>query len=59
MQYSTLGRTGIRVSRICLGTMVFSTQPGEEVSRQIMDRAFDLGINFFDTANVYGKPLRQ
>jgi 1-deoxyxylulose-5-phosphate synthase len=53
LQYTTLGRTGIRVSKVCLGTMVFHPQVGEPVSHQIMDRALDLGINFFDTADIY------
>ncbi|MFP4344378.1 MAG: aldo/keto reductase [Anaerolineales bacterium] len=54
MEYTHLGRTGLQVSRLCLGTMNFGPQTEEEESREIMDRALDLGINFFDTANVYG-----
>lgn len=54
MQYVHLGRTGLRVSRLCLGTMNFGPQTTEEDSFGIMDRAHELGINFFDTANVYG-----
>lgn len=54
MQYTQLGRTGLKVSRLCLGTMNFGPKTGEEESHRIMDRAHDLGINFFDTANVYG-----
>jgi 1-deoxyxylulose-5-phosphate synthase len=53
LQYTTLGRTGIRVSRVCLGTMVFHPQVGEGASHRIMDKALDLGINFFDTADIY------
>jgi len=49
-----LGRTGLSVSRICLGTMNFGPRTTEEDSHLIMDRAIDDGINFFDTANVYG-----
>jgi aryl-alcohol dehydrogenase-like predicted oxidoreductase len=49
-----LGRTGLRVSRLCLGTMNFGPETSEEDSFRIMDRALELGINFFDTANVYG-----
>jgi aryl-alcohol dehydrogenase-like predicted oxidoreductase len=49
-----LGRTGLKVSRLCLGTMNFGPQTSEEDSYAIMDRALELGINFFDTANVYG-----
>jgi aryl-alcohol dehydrogenase-like predicted oxidoreductase len=54
MQYTRLGRTGLRVSRLCLGTMNFGPHTTEEESHAIMDRALDLGINFFDTADVYG-----
>jgi aryl-alcohol dehydrogenase-like predicted oxidoreductase len=54
MQYTRLGRTGLKVSRLCLGTMNFGPQTSEEDSFRIMDRALELGINFFDTANVYG-----
>jgi len=54
MQYTHLGRTGLLVSRLCLGTMNFGPHTTEEDSFQIMDRALELGINFFDTANVYG-----
>jgi aryl-alcohol dehydrogenase-like predicted oxidoreductase len=51
---TNLGRTGLRVSRLCLGTMNFGPETSEEDSFRIMDRALELGINFFDTANVYG-----
>jgi aryl-alcohol dehydrogenase-like predicted oxidoreductase len=54
MQYVNLGRTALKVSRLCLGTMNFGPQTTEEDSYSIMDRALELGINFFDTANVYG-----
>jgi aryl-alcohol dehydrogenase-like predicted oxidoreductase len=54
MEYTYLGRTGLKVSRLILGTMNFGPQTTEEDSHAIMDRALDLGINFFDTANVYG-----
>ncbi len=54
MQYVHLGRSGLRVSRLCLGTMNFGPHTSESDSFQIMDRALDLGINFFDSANVYG-----
>lgn len=57
MEYTNLGRTGLKVSRVCLGTMNFGPQANQEISHGIMDRAFDLGINFFDTANVYGWEL--
>lgn len=54
MQYTHLGRSGLKVSRLCLGTMNFGPQTEEADSRAIMDSALDSGINFFDTANVYG-----
>jgi aryl-alcohol dehydrogenase-like predicted oxidoreductase len=54
MQYTALGRTGLKVSRLCLGTMNFGPYASEDESHAIMDKALDLGINFFDTANVYG-----
>src|SRR5271157_5187866 len=54
MQYTQLGRTGLKVSRLCLGTMNFGPQTSQEDSFTIMDQALELGINFFDTANVYG-----
>ncbi len=54
MEYTHLGRTGLLVSKLCLGTMNFGPQTTEEDSFAIMDHALELGINFFDTANVYG-----
>jgi aryl-alcohol dehydrogenase-like predicted oxidoreductase len=54
MEYAYLGRAGLSVSRLCLGTMNFGPETSEEDSYAIMDRAHELGINFFDTANVYG-----
>jgi aryl-alcohol dehydrogenase-like predicted oxidoreductase len=54
MQYVNLGRTALKVSRLCLGTMNFGPQTSEPDSHAIMDRAHELGLNFFDTANVYG-----
>jgi aryl-alcohol dehydrogenase-like predicted oxidoreductase len=54
METARLGRTGLQVSRLCLGTMNFGPLTGEQDSFAIMDRALELGINFFDTANVYG-----
>ncbi|MGK5733222.1 aldo/keto reductase [Streptomyces sp. URMC 124] len=54
MEYTQLGRTGLKVSRIVLGTMNFGPQTDEADSHAIMDAALDAGINFFDTANVYG-----
>ena len=54
MDYTHLGRTGLSVSRAVLGTMNFGPQTTEDDSHAIMDRAHELGVNFFDTANVYG-----
>jgi aryl-alcohol dehydrogenase-like predicted oxidoreductase len=54
MNYVRLGRTGLQVSRLCLGTMNFGPHTSEADSFAIMDRALALGLNFFDTANVYG-----
>ena len=54
MQYSYLGKSNLNVSKICLGTMHFGNKTSEEDSFKIMDRALDMGINFFDTADVYG-----
>jgi aryl-alcohol dehydrogenase-like predicted oxidoreductase len=54
MQYTHLGRSGLKVSRLCLGTMNFGPQTDESAAHSIMDSAQDQGINFFDTANVYG-----
>lgn len=54
MQYTSLGRTGLKVSRLCLGTMNFGPQTSEQDSFAIMDRALEHGINFWDSANVYG-----
>jgi aryl-alcohol dehydrogenase-like predicted oxidoreductase len=53
MEYRTLGRTGLKVSELCLGTMTFGWGADEPTSHAIMDRAFEAGINFLDTADVY------
>jgi aryl-alcohol dehydrogenase-like predicted oxidoreductase len=54
VEHTHLGRTGLLVSRLCLGTMNFGPETSEEDSHTIMDRALDEEVNFFDTANVYG-----
>ena len=59
MQYTNLGRTALKVSRLCLGTMNFGPFTTEADAYQIMDHALDVGINFFDTANVYGWKLGE
>ena len=55
MQYTRLGRTGLKVSRLCLGTMNFGASADEATSFDILDRAIDGGINFVDTSNIYSK----
>ena len=55
MDYVLLGNSGVRVSKLCLGTMTFGNESDEKISIAIMDRAAEIGINFFDTANVYNK----
>jgi aryl-alcohol dehydrogenase-like predicted oxidoreductase len=54
MEYTKLGRSTMSVSKICLGTMHFGPKASEQESHAILDRALELGINFIDTANVYG-----
>lgn len=56
MQYSELGRTGIKVSRVCLGTMTWGRQNSEAEGFAQMDRAIERGVNFFDTAEMYPTP---
>jgi aryl-alcohol dehydrogenase-like predicted oxidoreductase len=57
MDYTHLGRTGLSVSRAILGTMNFGPETSEEDSHAIMDKAHEVGVNFFDTANVYGRSV--
>jgi aryl-alcohol dehydrogenase-like predicted oxidoreductase len=59
MEFTQLGRTGLKVSRLCLGTMNFGPHTTETDSFAIMDQALELGINFFDSANVYGWKLGE
>jgi aryl-alcohol dehydrogenase-like predicted oxidoreductase len=58
MNFGNLGRTGLKVSRLCLGTMNFGTHTSPDDSFAIMDRALETGVNFFDTANRYGRDIR-
>jgi aryl-alcohol dehydrogenase-like predicted oxidoreductase len=58
MKYAILGRTGVQVSRIALGTATFGVAPQEDLAVRIVARALDLGINIFDTANSYGNQAR-
>lgn len=64
MQYKSLGRTGLQVSAACLGTMTFGADPNdwgctEEESNKIISKAFALGVNFIDTANVYSRGISE
>jgi len=59
MQYTHLGRTGLIVSRLCLGTMPFGPIRNEAEAHEMLDKAMEMGINFIDTANMYGSVLVQ
>jgi len=59
MEYSQLGNTDLRVSKICLGTMTFGEQNSESEAHQQLDFALDEGVNFIDTAEMYPVPPRQ
>ncbi|HTY62226.1 MAG TPA: aldo/keto reductase [Acidobacteriota bacterium] len=59
MEYRNLGRSGLKVSRFCLGTMNFGWHTSEQDSFALMDKALEMGINFIDTANVYGWKLGE
>lgn len=59
VQYGRLGRQGVLVSNLCLGTMNFGVHVSQDESFRIMDRALELGINFFDTADVYGAQVEK
>jgi aryl-alcohol dehydrogenase-like predicted oxidoreductase len=55
MEYRRLGRTGLKVSELCIGTMQFGWTAGEELSGQILTKSFEAGINFIDTADIYSR----
>ncbi len=59
MEYRSLGRTGARVSPLCLGTMNFGYRTPENVGIEMIHQALDDGVNFIDTANFYGQPLKD
>ena len=59
MQYRYLGRTGLKVSELCLGAMTFGRESSEEVSYQMLDCFVEAGGNFIDTANVYSQGLSE
>jgi aryl-alcohol dehydrogenase-like predicted oxidoreductase len=54
MEYRNMGRTGLKVSEICMGTMTFGTGTDATEAKRMVERAIDVGVNFFDTANSYG-----
>ena len=55
MNYNLLGKTGVKVSSLCFGTMTFGGMSDEQTSQQVFNQCRDAGINFFDCANVYVK----
>jgi aryl-alcohol dehydrogenase-like predicted oxidoreductase len=55
LKYRTVGKTGVQVSNLCFGTMSFGGNADEETSKAMFNRCREVGINFFDTANVYGQ----
>ncbi|MBI1932805.1 MAG: aldo/keto reductase [Ignavibacteriales bacterium] len=59
MEYTFLGRSGLKVSRLCLGTMNFGAITSKESSFNILSQSIELGINFIDTANVYGGKIGE
>ena len=59
MEYKRLGKSGLWVSRLILGTMNFGSRIAEKDAFDIMDAALDIGINYFDTANNYGKSIQK
>ncbi|MCY3742252.1 MAG: aldo/keto reductase [Candidatus Poribacteria bacterium] len=59
MEYTYLGRIGLRVSRLCLGTVNFGRHASEKDALSVMSRALQAGINFFDTANIYNEGLTE
>ena len=59
MEFTTLGKSDLRVSKVCLGTMTFGEQVGQADAHAILDRALELGIDFIDTAEMYSVPTRR
>jgi aryl-alcohol dehydrogenase-like predicted oxidoreductase len=55
MEYRNLGKTGLKVSALCMGTMQFGWSVNETDTLHILSRAFESGINFFDTADIYSR----
>ncbi len=56
MDFRYIGKSGLRVSSICMGTMTFGSSASKDEAFKIMDKAYDRGINFFDTAELYPVP---
>ena len=56
MKYNYIGKSGLRVSNICMGTMTFGKKCDKKISFEILDKAYANGVNFFDTAEVYPVP---
>src|SRR5258708_25445161 len=59
MEYTTLGRTGLDVSRLCLGAMTFGRESSEELSNQMLNRFVEVGGNFIYTADTYGAGVSE
>jgi aryl-alcohol dehydrogenase-like predicted oxidoreductase len=59
MDYRYLGKTGLKVSELCLGAMTFGRETNEETSHQILDRFIETGANFIDTADVYSRGISE
>jgi len=59
MEYRYIGKTGLRVSPLCMGTMTFGSFCDRKTSFAIMDKAYERGVNFFDTAELYPVPPRS
>ena len=59
MQYRQLGRSGVRVSKLCLGTMSYGKRTDEDEAKRIIEEAIDKGVNFIDTADVYGRGVSE
>src|SRR5687767_9421940 len=59
MQYRYLGRTGLKVSELCLGAMTFGRESSEELSHRMLDHFVEAGGNFIDTANVYSQGVSE
>ncbi len=59
MNYRRMGRTGLKVSEICLGTMTFGHGTEADEAKRIVDLAYDAGVNFFDTANAYSAGVSE